>query len=107
MRMITLTVAASMALLSSGALAQSAESVGDPPAVSLPKVGGPQVSGSDAGLNKLGDDGVSTKTVQAVGCSTAARETDGTTTCVGIPGPIGNATNGRGARSRAGSPARR
>jgi len=29
-------------------------------------------------------DGVSTKTVKAVPCSPAARETDGTTTCVGI-----------------------
>jgi hypothetical protein len=36
-------------------------------------------------LDKVGDDGVSTKTVRAVGCGTAARETDGTTTCVGIP----------------------
>ncbi len=26
-----------------------------------------------------------TKTVKAVPCSTAARETDGTTTCIGIP----------------------
>jgi len=35
------------------------------------------------GLNIVGPDGVSTKTVKAVPCSLAARETDGTTTCVG------------------------
>jgi hypothetical protein len=37
------------------------------------------------GLNTVAPDGVSTKTVKAVPCSTAARETDGFTTCVGIP----------------------
>jgi hypothetical protein len=37
------------------------------------------------GLNVVGPDGVSTKTVKAVPCGTAARETDGSTTCVGIP----------------------
>jgi hypothetical protein len=61
-----------------------------PPAMPLttgtvPEVGGPLISGSDTGLNKIGDDGVSTKTVEAVPCSQAARETDGTTTCIGIP----------------------
>ena len=35
------------------------------------------------GLNIVGPDGVSTKTVKAVPCGLAARETDGTTTCVG------------------------
>jgi hypothetical protein len=43
------------------------------------------------GLDKAGPDGISTKVVRAVPCATAARETDGTTTCVGIPGPIGGA----------------
>jgi hypothetical protein len=43
----------------------------------------PQVY-SGPGLNVVGPDG-STKTVKAVPCGTAARETDGTTTCVGIP----------------------
>ena|SRR5437868_11538338 len=37
------------------------------------------------GLNTVAPDGVSTKAVKAVPCSTAARETDGSTTCVGIP----------------------
>jgi hypothetical protein len=38
--------------------------------------------------------------VRAVPCSTAARETDGTTTCIGIPGPIGSprAKSGNAAR---------
>jgi hypothetical protein len=36
------------------------------------------------GLNIVGPDGVSTKTVKAAPCGLAARETDGTTTCVGI-----------------------
>jgi hypothetical protein len=36
------------------------------------------------GRDVVGPDG-STKTVKAVPCSTAARETDGFTTCVGIP----------------------
>jgi hypothetical protein len=40
------------------------------------------------GLDKVGPDGISTKVVKAAPCSTAARETDGTTTCIGIPGPI-------------------
>ena len=35
------------------------------------------------GLNIVGPDGVSTRTVKAVPCGLAARETDGTTTCVG------------------------
>jgi hypothetical protein len=105
MRMITPSVAASLALLSWAALAQQAPgtigsgsapaATAPPPAMPLaagavPEVGGPLISGSDTGLNKVADDGVSTKTVGAVPCSKAARETDGTTTCVGIP--EGNAT---------------
>jgi hypothetical protein len=39
-------------------------------------------------LDEVEPDGISTKVVKAVPCSTAARETDGTTTCIGIPGPI-------------------
>jgi hypothetical protein len=37
------------------------------------------------GLDKVAPEGVSTQTVRAVPCSTAARETAGTTTCTGIP----------------------
>jgi hypothetical protein len=39
------------------------------------------------GLDVAGPDGVSTKQVRAVPCSTVAHETDGFTTCVGIPEP--------------------
>jgi hypothetical protein len=39
---------------------------------------------SGPGLDRTAPDG-STKTVRAVPCSTAAHETDGFTTCVGIP----------------------
>jgi len=45
------------------------------------------------GLDKVAPDGVSTKTVRAVRCSTAARETDGTTTCIGIPEGSAEAKN--------------
>jgi hypothetical protein len=38
----------------------------------------------------------STKTVKAVPCSTAAHETDGTTTCIGIPGPVGRGDSREG-----------
>ncbi len=37
------------------------------------------------GLNVIAPDGSSTKTVRAVPCSPFARETDGFTTCVGVP----------------------
>ena len=46
------------------------------------------------GLNVPGPDD-STKTVKAVPCSTAARETDGSTTCVGIPDKRAKAKNRR------------
>jgi len=42
------------------------------------------------GLNVVAPDGVSTRTVKAVPCSIAARETDGSTTCVGIPAKRAN-----------------
>lgn len=42
------------------------------------------LSTTGPGLNTVAPDGVSTKTVKAVPCGTAARETDGFTTCVGI-----------------------
>jgi hypothetical protein len=67
-----------------------------PAAVSPPQASQP-VRGSDTyqpvelppvytgpGRDVVGPDGT-TKTVKAVPCSTAARETDGSTTCVGIP----------------------
>ncbi len=41
--------------------------------------------GTQTGLDKVADDGISTKSVPSVRCSTSAKETDGTITCVGIP----------------------
>jgi hypothetical protein len=98
--MITLSVAVSLTLVSGAALAQQTTgtigngsppaAVAPPPAVPLtagaaPEVGGPLISQPGPGLDKVAPDGVSTKTVRAVPCSTAAHETDGTTTCIGIP----------------------
>jgi hypothetical protein len=104
MRIITFSLVASLALVSPAALAQQipeTAGVGSPPAAtpppattpsttvpiagSAPPVGGPLLPGTTTGLDKVADDGVSTKTVRSVPCGTAARETDGTTTCVGIP----------------------
>jgi hypothetical protein len=56
-----------------------------PIAGAAPEIGSPQYPGATVGMSKVGDDGISTKTVKAVPCSTAARETDGFTTCIGIP----------------------
>jgi hypothetical protein len=88
-----LPIAAVLALLGSAAVAQTdapkgyigaygSDAPNRPFGGSVPEVyPGP-------GLDKVGPDGMSTKVVKAVPCSTAARETDGTTTCIGIPGPI-------------------
>ncbi len=90
---------AGLLVLSSSALAQqqTPAATGSPPEVTAPPpssvstvgvappVGSPLNPGTPAGLDTVGDDGISTKTVKAVPCGTAARETDGSTTCVGIP----------------------
>jgi hypothetical protein len=55
----------------------------------------PQATGGP-GLNVTASDGVSTRTVKAVPCSVSARETDGSTTCVGIP----DQTTGKSTRRR-------
>jgi hypothetical protein len=48
-------------------------------------IGGPLPEAvTGPGSNIVGRDGVSTKTVRVVPCSTVAQETDGTTTCVGL-----------------------
>jgi hypothetical protein len=65
------------------------------PAASTPRASEPASKGdtylpalpevdTGPGRDVVGPDG-STKTVKAVPCSTYAQETDGTTTCVGIP----------------------
>jgi len=56
-----------------------------PPRDVAPQAGSPLLPGGETGLDKVGSDGVSTVTVKAAPCGTAARETDGFTTCVGIP----------------------
>jgi hypothetical protein len=95
---ITLSVAVSLTLVSGAAVAQQTTgtinsgsapaAIAPPPAMPLtgaaPEVGGPLISEPGPGLDKVAPDGVSTKTVRAVPCSTAAHETDGTTTCIGI-----------------------
>jgi hypothetical protein len=97
-------VAAAFALFASAAFSQTSNPAAPPvsPPIGtgslvpggLPEVGGPMLPATDAGLDKVASDGVSTRTVPAVPCSKAARETDGTTTCVGIPGPIRSVRGG-------------
>jgi hypothetical protein len=55
------------------------------PPGAAPALGSPLLPNSTTGLAKVGKDGISTEIVKAVPCSTAARETDGFTTCIGIP----------------------
>jgi hypothetical protein len=75
------------------AASPSAGVVDTPPSAGgSPEVGGPLFPATDAGLDKVASDGISTRTVRAAPCSKAARETDGTTTCIGIPGPISTTT---------------
>jgi hypothetical protein len=103
-----LPIAAVLVLLGSAAVAQTNAPKGDAPKGDAPK-GYIGAYGPDApdrafggpvpdiylgpGLDIVGPDGISTKVVKAVPCSTSARETDGTTTCIGIPAPT------RGARA--------
>ena len=83
MQLITFWFAALLALGSSVAFAQQAPETGG--TVSPPATVAPAVPSKPTGLDKLGADGISTITVRAVPCRKAAWETDGTTTCVGIP----------------------
>ena len=92
-RLISLSVTISLLLLSSAALAQqptgkTGDKLVSPPLASptpTPYSTGalPQID-TGPGRDVVGPDDT-TKTVKAVPCSTAARETDGFTTCVGIP----------------------
>jgi hypothetical protein len=88
-----LSIAAVLALLGSAAVAQTDAPKGyigayGSDAPTRPFGGSAPEVYPGPGLDKVGRDGISTKVVKAVPCSTAARETDGTTTCIGIPGPI-------------------
>lgn len=95
MRRIALVAAVAVTMLPPAGFAQqgtvpSASTVGVAPAGSpgpdvVPEPGGPLNPGTQTGRDVVASDGISTKTVKAVPCSTVARETDGTTTCIGIP----------------------
>jgi hypothetical protein len=95
MRRIALIAAVAGTMLPLAGFAQqgtvpSASTVGVAPAGSpgpdvVPQPGGPLNPGTQTGRDVVASDGISTKTVKAVPCSTVARETDGTTTCIGIP----------------------
>ena len=92
MRILSITAVLAL-LVSSAAVAQSDAPTGyvDAHGPDAPNVtfGGPLPEVYPGpGLDEVGPDGISTKVVKAVPCSTAARETDGTTTCVGIPSSI-------------------
>lgn len=95
MRVTTFPMVAVLAVLASAAFAQTDAPkgytgayapAGTPP---TPYTTGP-LPEIDTGLGRVivEPDG-STKTVKAVPCSAAARETDGFTTCVGIPDNTG------------------
>ena len=88
-------VFAVLIVLSSPALAQQPALTVDPAAPpppsgvpiagAAPAVGTPENPGTTVGRATPADDGISTRTVKAVPCGTAAHETDGSTTCIGIP----------------------
>jgi hypothetical protein len=71
-------------LVGSAAVAQSAPQAD----VQIPSGGPVPDVYPGPGRDEVGPDGVSTKVVKAAPCSAAAQETDGATTCIGIPGPV-------------------
>ena len=99
MRVITLVAALSFLAPIAFAQTETPKGFTDTYTPGTPGTGAPVTSGAPSalsfggplpevntgpGLNIVGPDGVSTKTVKAAPCGLAARETDGTTTCVGI-----------------------
>jgi hypothetical protein len=90
MRIVT-TAALLGVLMISNASAQTSTTPPPDPKVSAggiaPEPGSPLNPQSYGGVAKEAADG-STKMVPAVPCSTAARSTDGTTTCIGLRGPV-------------------
>jgi hypothetical protein len=99
-----LSIAAVLALLESAAVAQNNAQgyIGAyGPDAPNPALGGPVPEVYPGpGRDELGPDGISTKVVKAAPCSMAAQETDGTTTCVGIPGPVPRANTATGMSPR-------
>jgi hypothetical protein len=90
-----LPIAAVLALLGSSAVAQTSAPAPQgyigaygPDSTNKP-IGGPVPDVYPGpGRDEVGPDGISTKVVKAARCSTTAQETDGTTTCIGIPGSL-------------------
>jgi hypothetical protein len=92
MQRSALLMAMTLVLVGSTCFAQQPPSALPPPPPpaplptgAAPTPGGPLLPNSTTGLSKVGKDGISTEIVKAVPCSTAAKETDGFTTCIGIP----------------------
>lgn len=87
----TTDVAAPVRSFSGGAVptapgnASSKEAQSTEPAARLAAAGAAEYPFSPTGLSRPGSDGVSTVIVEARPCGVAAHETDGFTTCVGIP----------------------
>jgi hypothetical protein len=90
MRIVTSAALLSLLLISSVS-AQTATAPPPDPKVSAggiaPEPGSPLNPQSVGGVAKEAADG-STRMVPAGPCSTAARGTDGTTTCIGLRGPV-------------------
>lgn len=90
MRIVTTTALLGLIFISN-ASAQTPTTPQPDPKVSAggmaPEPGSPLNPQSHGGVAKEAADG-STKMVPAVPCSTAARSTDGTTTCIGLSGPV-------------------
>jgi hypothetical protein len=76
--------AATSAPPASGAASRPAAGNFAPPRDVVPQAGSPLYPDSETGRDLVASDGISTKTVKAAPCGTAAHETDGFTTCVGI-----------------------
>lgn len=99
-----LPIAAILALIGSAAVAQTHAPKGDAPKAYIgayrsdapdQPLGGPAPEvDAGPGSDIVGPDGISTKVVKTVPCTTAAQETDGTTTCIGLPDPTSGARAG-------------
>ena len=97
MRIAALCVVALLAFGSAALAQQTTGNAGPAPAApsasvhdpalgsEAPQPGDPLYPDSRTGRDKVAKDGISTEVVKAAPCSAAAQETDGTTTCIGIP----------------------
>ena len=83
MRAIFLTAAVALTVLSAAAFGQTDAPKEAPGATQPTPYPLPQIDNGSPGRDVAGPDG-STQSARPVPCSAAARETDGTTTCIGI-----------------------